>query len=140
MEEATLYRGPSTDEGTFGRLVCKGFACFTGELPWRENRQMVSCTTAGVYRSVWGFSPRFKRYTYRILGTPGRYGVLIHSANLMGDVEKGFRSQLNGCIALGEKLGTIEGQKALLLSRPAVRKFEAFLGRQAFTLRVVDAG
>lgn len=140
MEEAILYRGPSTDEGTFGRLVCKGFACFTGELPWRENWQTVSCIPDGVYQSVWGFSPRFKRYTYRILGTPGRYGVLIHSANLMGDVEKGFRSQLNGCIALGEKLGTIEGQKALLLSRPAVRKFEAFLGRQAFTLRVVDAG
>jgi hypothetical protein len=54
----------------------------------------------------------------------------------MGDLEKGFRSQLNGCIALGERLGWIEGQKAVLVSVSAVRRLEELMGGKPFLLEI----
>jgi len=57
----------------------------------------------------------------------------------MGDTALGFRSQLNGCIALGERLGWLDGQKAVLISRPAVRFLEAAMGTTPFDLEVRDA-
>lgn len=134
MRKVVLQRLETGDDGTFGRFL----GWYTGELPWRGNAQSVSCIPAGEYAVVWTWSPRFKRNTYRILGVSGRDGVLIHSANLMGDAALGRRSQLNGCVALGERLGWIEGQKALLLSRPAVDGLETKLGRQPFILEVKD--
>lgn len=130
-----LQRLETSDEGTFGRLL----DWYTGELPWRNNAPSVSCIPAGEYQCVWAWSPRFKRSTYRLLSVPGRAGVLIHAANLMGDAALGYRSQLNGCIALGEKFGWIEGQKAVLLSRPAVGRLENALRQQPFVLEVRDA-
>ncbi len=134
-----LLRGESTDEGTFGTLIAGDFRCFTGELPWRENRASVSCIPSGTYTVVWAWSPRFKRFTYRLLDVPERAGVLQHSANLMGDTELGFRAQLNGCIALGEKLGWLERQKALLVSAPAMRRFESFMNHEPYTLEIHNA-
>jgi hypothetical protein len=57
----------------------------------------------------------------------------------MGDSAKGFRAQLNGCIALGERLGWLGGQKAVLLSAPAVRRLEAYFCGKSFTLEIRDA-
>jgi hypothetical protein len=57
----------------------------------------------------------------------------------MGDKLLGYRAQLNGCIALGERLGWLDGQKALLLSAPAVRRFEAHMGREPFKLEIANA-
>jgi hypothetical protein len=75
---------------------------------------------------------------YLLLGTSPRAGIRIHSANLMGDDSMGYRRQLNGCIAFGERLGWIDGQKALLVSAPAVRRFEQYMGYQPFTLEIVQ--
>lgn len=71
--------------------------------------------------------------------TAPRAGIRLHPANLMGDTALGLRSQLNGCIAIGERLGWLEGQKALLLSAPAVRRFETAMNRQPFELEILDA-
>lgn len=57
----------------------------------------------------------------------------------MGD-NPPYRKQLNGCLAFGEKLGWIDGQKALLISAPAVRRVEEYFGGRPFTLEIVDAG
>lgn len=73
---------------------------------------------------------------YLLLGTNPRAGIRKHPANLMGDKSLGYRAQLNGCIAAGERLGWIEGQKALLLSAPAVRRLEAAMRWQPFTLEI----
>ena len=73
---------------------------------------------------------------YLVDGVRGRAGIRFHAANLMGAAP--FRSQLNGCIALGERLGHIEGQKALLLSAPAMRRFETYFAGQSFTLEIQD--
>lgn len=73
---------------------------------------------------------------YLVLGTGPRAGIRLHAANLMGDDAMGYRRQLNGCIAFGERLGWMDGQKALLLSAPAMRRFESFMGGKPFTLEI----
>ena len=134
----SLTRFDSSDQGTFGRLAVDSFNCFTGELPWRNNAPLTSCIPAGRYTVTWTWSPRLRRPTYRLLGVPNRSGILLHSGNLMGDRSLGYRAQFLGCISLGEKLGMMEGQKALLVSRPAIRRFEELLRREPFTLEVID--
>lgn len=134
---AFIDRMESGDQGTFGRLVIPdGPSFYSGELPWRDNAGNVSCIPAGRYECRWTFSPRFKRNMYVLLGTEPRAGIRKHSANLMGDKALGYRAQLNGCIALGERLGWIDGQKAVLLSGPAIRRFETFMAGRPFTLEI----
>lgn len=136
MTDAVIHRIESSDQGTFGRIVARGLSLFTGELPWRENASNVSCIPIGIYRVIWTFSPRFKRFMYLLLDTDPRAGIRKHSANFMGDDAMGYRRQLNGCIALGERLGWMDRQKALLLSAPAMRRFETAMERKPFTLEI----
>lgn len=141
IPRATIRRQLSTDHGTFGRLSVEGhaFTAYTGELPWRDNRKGASCIPSGIYRCVWAQSPRLKRATYRVLDVPGRSGVLIHPANLFGDRELGLNAQVQGCIALGERIGWMDGQRAILRSMPSVRNFETLMGGKPFDLEIVDA-
>lgn len=134
--KVTISRLDSSDQGTFGVLQIENLKLFTGELPNRSNQPNVSCIPTGTYLCLWTFSPRFKRHLYEVTNVPNRNGIRIHSANLMGDDTKGFKRQLNGCIALGEKLGVIDRQKAVLLSKPAIRQFEAALGGKPFILEI----
>ena len=131
----TLTRVESSDQGTFGRLL----DWYTLELPWRENRIGLSCLPEGQYGAFWAFSPSFRKKTYRLTKTSPRGGILIHSANLAGDKSKGYRAQLQGCIALGERLGWLDGQKAVLVSRPAVAAFEKLMGLEPFILDIKNA-
>lgn len=142
MSDVVLTRFDRTDQGFFGRIVARGLSLYSGELPWRDNQSNVSCVLPEpggepvIYLCVWTFSPRFRRFMYLLLGTAPRTGIRKHSANLMGAIDMGFRAQLNGCIALGERLGWLDGQKALLLSAPAMRRFESHLGHAPFTLEI----
>jgi hypothetical protein len=138
MKQARIYRLYTGPEGTFGRFVTDGTVLFSGELPWRENKANVSCIPVGNYVCRWTYSQRFKRFMYLVDGVSGRTGIRFHSANFMGDVNDGCKSQLNGCIALGEKLGTMNKQKALLLSKPAIRRFEEAMGKETFKLQIVE--
>lgn len=138
MFRLTLERHESGPQGTFGRLCLpnKTFL-YTGELPWVDNEANISCIPKGDYLGSWTLSVRFKRKLYLLTPTDPRTGIRIHSANLMGSIQAGYHSQLNGCIALGEKLGWIDGQKAILLSVSAIRKFESSLGGKPFILEVI---
>lgn len=135
MRTVTLQRIESGDDGTFGRLL----DWFSGELPQRGNAPSISCIPAGQYLCRKTYSPRFRRPMILVDGVEHRTGIQVHAANLMGDAALQRRCQLNGCIALGERLGTMDGQKALLLSQPAVRGFEDYVGDDPFMLDVVDA-
>lgn len=135
-----LQRLETGDQGTFGRLFINDAPfVFTGELPWRANAPNISCIPAGTYKGTWTFSPRFKRFMYLIEPVTKRTGIRIHSANFMGDLELGFRRQLNGCISMGERLGHINNQKAVLLSQPAIRKFEAKMNWKTFFMEIRNA-
>lgn len=138
MKSAVLERLETGDHGTFGRIIVDDLILFTGELPWRDNSPNISCIPAGKYTCAWTFSPAFKRMMYAVGPVGGRAGIRIHPANLMGDKASGLRCQLNGCIAIGERLGTMQTQKAILLSAPAVRRLEDFTGRTNFSLEIVQ--
>ena len=101
MRTATLQRGPSTDEGTFGTFTAdNGWTCATIELPWRDNAHDISCIPPGFYLLQWDFSPR-EGWCYHYRAVPKRDCVLLHAANVAGDVAKGYVSQLLGCTAPG---------------------------------------
>ncbi len=136
----TLKRGSSTDQGTFSRLHFGGNVVHTVELPWRDNRRQASCIPPGVYQCALVNSPRFGR-VYGVQNVPGRSHILIHAANLAGDITAGWITQLHGCISPCEKLGAIKipggrMQRAGLVSRPALRKMMDWAGGKTFTLEV----
>ena len=128
---AFLLRETTSDQGTEGKLLFDTFSCFTLELPWRDNQSNISCIPSGEYDATIRKSPKFG-VTYWVLEVPDRSYILIHSANVAGDVSRGFKSHLNGCIALGRKRGTIYGQRAVLISRLAVKDFMAKMRGEDF--------
>jgi hypothetical protein len=138
MKHAKIIREMTSDHGTFGRLITDDFIRFTGELPDRDNAPNVSCIPEGTYTCRFTFSPRFRRNLYLVLPVDGRTGIRFHSANFMGDASKGLRCQLNGCIALGEKRGTISKQHVLLASMPAVSLLERYMNGEPFELEIIN--
>lgn len=130
-----ISRVESTDEGTFGVVALKGMSCYSVELPWRDNQRQVSCIPTGKYLCKLVNSPRFGK-VYQVTGVPGRSNILIHPANVAGDVSKGFKTELQGCIALCGRLGWIKGQRAGLLSRPTVAQFMSIMGGNPFELEI----
>ena len=138
MKTATLIRLESTSQGTFGILTVDDKQWITGELPEKNNHQMFSCIPRGDYVVRWTFSNRFKRFTYEVQNVPERTGIRIHPANFVGDTELGYRCEVQGCIALGKRTGTIEKQKTLSGSRLAVSDFEAYFAKEPFNLTIKD--
>jgi hypothetical protein len=138
MKTVRLVRSETSDQGTFGILSVEGLKFFTGELPWRDNDNDKSCIPAGRYQCRFTFSNRFQRKLYLIGPVESRAGIRIHPANRMGDSKLGYISEMHGCIALGEKLGWIGKQKAVLISLPAVRRFEKYMNYETFILEVID--
>ncbi len=136
QREAILERLESSDEGTFGRLTIDGKSFCTGELPWRDNAVGKSCIEQGSYLVRWTFSPKFNRKTYELLNVPGRTSIRIHPANFLGDEAEGLMSDVDGCIALGEHVGKLGMQKALLFSWKATHEFEEMMGKESFTIRI----
>lgn len=99
---AKLTREASSDDGTFGTYVSdRGFTCRTVELPWRDNAPNISCVPPGRYPCRRRWSEKHGKNLYHVDDVPGRDADEIHSANVAGDVAKGYGSQLLGCIAPG---------------------------------------
>ena len=139
MDRIILERFLTSDQGTFGKIRIDEKIFYTLELPWRDNHNNYSCIPAGIYECEISMSPHLKKRTYLLQSVNNRTGIRIHSANLAGDKTLGYRAQLNGCIALGLKIGVIEDQRGVILSAPAVRQFESIMDRQNFILEVINA-
>ena len=153
MKTASLKRYRPTDQGIPGKVRCEGLILDTLELPHRKNRRGESCIPprkGGAkkrYKVKWCYSPHFRKMMYLIQGVKGRSGVRFHSGNLAGDRDLGWLSHSDGCVLLGEKHGYLRVkkgerhvmQKAVLVSRPALRRFEKHMGRKDFWLEVINA-
>lgn len=109
MTDMILERFAYSPFGTFGRLKGYGMECFTVERPWDGNKSDVSCIPEGIYTCKRVDSPKFGPGMFEVQRVPHRSHVLIHWGNTMHDVE--------GCIALGAKLGELGGLWAVLGSR-----------------------
>ena len=132
----TITRTETSAEGTFGHLVTDSGLCLrTGELPWRDNEPGKSCIPVGTYQVVWAQSPT-KGWCYHVIRVPGRLDIEIHPGNFCGDRVLGYRCDVEGCILLGQSVGPMNGQKAILLSRQAFRLFETDLQEEPFELTV----
>lgn len=139
-ERVTWIRRQLTDDqGTLGLFVTPGLQLFCLELPQRNNATGRSCIPPGEYRVRWSRSPRLKKYTYEIIGVPGRSGIRIHGGNFAGDVSLGYQSHSLGCPLLGERVGVMSGQRAVMASRSAVAKFEKHMAGRPFILEIKNA-
>lgn len=139
MQYVLIQREHSTDEGTFGLLMLEsGWTCHTLELPWRNNRRRMSCIPAGIYRAVDHVSPRFGR-TYWLQQVPDRSEILIHAGNLAGDTSRGYRTDVEGCILVGERRGKLQRQAAVLSSKAALAELHKRLRHVPLHLEIRDA-
>ena len=132
-----LFRLKRSDQGTEGMLVTGDFQCRTLELPWRDNRQQISCIPAGEYDVDIRMSPKYGRI-YWVRRVPNRTYILIHSGNYAGDKSRGYKTHVMGCILLGKKSGFLGGQAAVLNSRVAVRQFMEHMEYESFKLRIQE--
>lgn len=137
MMRATLRRTEMGDAGTFGTLTVDGHTFRSGELPWRENAHGKSCIPAGVYLVSWRPSGKYGR-KFQLQDVPDRDHILIHAANYVGDEDKGYRAQVDGCIALGAGVSELDGQMAVRGSRDIVTAFEKLMNFSDFELEIID--
>lgn len=149
MRTVTIIRTETDDLGTFGLLTTdSGFQCYTAELPWRDlngdgiGDPLLSCINSGTYATLWAPSPTRKNkdgtpeFTYRLAGVKGRDGILIHTGNYAGDITKGYKSSVQGCITLGRAIMDIAGQKGVSSSRDAIHAFQEDVNGEPFMLAI----
>ncbi len=132
-----LVRLRKSDHGTEGLLFFRHFSCFSMELPWRDNRRNISCIPAGIYTVRLRVSPRYGR-VYWVIEVPDRSYILIHLGNWGGDVSRGLKTHTNGCILLGKYTGILQGQRAVLCSRPTITRFLNLMQSKHFRLNVLN--
>ena len=120
-----ILRCETDNEGTFGTLSMKGFCCFTGELPWRNNKPNISHVLPNIYtasideNTIMGGLPVIRFDENEDL-LKGRWGILIHVANFFGDVSMDNKTDVKGCIGVGFGKDELNNQKALLDSKDAM--------------------
>ena len=132
--QVVVRRLETGDQGTFGVLTAGAFVCRMIELPWRENRNSVSCIPPGEY----GLFPRWSKWrgylVYQLDGVPDRVAVQIHVGNVAGDKSLGWLSHSEGCLLVGREFGVLRPpgkrtQRGVLLSRPSMSGLMETLGR-----------
>lgn len=98
METVKIIREkkqPSPGVQTIGRMYYKDKQiCVTLELPWKENKNRISCIPKGTYKVVERTSPKYGLH-FHVTDVPGRSLILIHNANYVTD--------LLGCIGVGSE-------------------------------------
>ena len=143
MKEVLLLRTSTSDEGTFGCLICEGLYWRSLELPDRQNRSNISRIPTGEYIVKIRYSPTFRKYLYCLQNVKNRSYILIHGANFAGDTKKGFQTHLHGCIALGKKVGKARNrynktQKCIFNSQVAMREFMDYMNKENFKLKIEE--
>ena len=138
MDTVRLLRTSSGQQGTFGVLVADDFECCSLELPWRNNQVNISCIPPGRYEAQFIVSSTYGP-SYWLRGVPSRTEILIHSGNLAGDEQYGWKTHSAGCVLVGERKGVLGDQNAVLLSRKALRGFiDGAMDREDFNLDVEE--
>lgn len=122
MSAITLERA-YTDTATIGKMYMPSGTVFdTIELPWDDNKQSISCIPEGVYKlnkrasGVVSRSSKGKYVAgYEVANVAGRTYIMIHIGNTTSDFE--------GCIGIGEGLGVVNNEWAILRSSTSFDKF-----------------
>ena len=121
MKILELIRLEESEAGTIGVLkIDKKVFCFTLEPPDNENAANISSIPAQQYAVTPYASVKYPRH-YQVLGVPGRSKILIHPGNTTADTA--------GCILLGQTIGKLRGDRAVLNSGETFEAFRDILGR-----------
>ncbi len=137
VRKVTLTRTETSNEGTFGIVKTdSGLSLYSGELPWRQNAHGISCVPALVCVVQRIVSPKHGP-CYCLTDVPGgRTMCEFHKGNFCGDISKFFKSDVEGCIVLGNALGVLAGQACVINSKDAIARFEADLECLPFQLTI----
>jgi len=109
----------SEKHGTFGVLrIDKELLCWTLEPADRLNQQSRSCIPAQQYTCRRYSSMKYPD-SFEITGVSNRTKILFHAGNTDDDTA--------GCVLLGETIGKLSGNRALLNSGATFRRFLAEL-------------
>ncbi len=131
-----MKRGDQGDYGTFGVIKTdSGFSCYSAELPYRGDLPDLSCIPSGTYMVERFNSPKHGE-CYLITSVPNRTLCEIHKGNFCGDVTKGLKSDVEGCVLTGNALGNIAGQPCVIASGDALARLEADLECLPFLLLI----
>lgn len=130
MKTLKLVRFAYAPVGTFGYAQSEAGVLYSVERPWLSNAHGVSCIPEGSYECRPTYFHKGGYDAFEVQNVPQRSGILIHIANFPTDVE--------GCIGLGKKLGTIMGQWAVLESDIGFKAFMLEFGSTPFTLDITQ--
>lgn len=131
MKEATLTRGPSTKDGTFGSFTSGPF--FRVLTLERQNSGDDPRIPSGKYITHFWIDPTIHPKhgcVYEVMSVPRRSAILIHSANVI--------DELLGCIAPGLSYGVMNSRKCIQSSKVALASLEDHMNREDFTLIIKD--
>ena len=132
-----IKRVSTDNEGTLGVLYTNGFACYTLELPWRDNKPFISCIPEGLYTIALDDSVIIgKKPVLRFYDVKGRWGILIHVGNYAGDVSAGNKSDVSGCIAIGFGYDDNIKQKMITDSREAMEELLALVKNETVAISI----
>ncbi len=137
MTRAIIVRQRRSSQGTEGVMIAPGFTCFTMELNWHDNKTGKSCIPAGKYRCKLVRTPKHG-LVFMLVGVPGRFSILIHSGNVAGDIDQGWKTHSQGCLLLGKFRGFSQGQRAVLVSKLTVAAMMDVMGTE-FDLEIKEA-
>ncbi|HYC32257.1 MAG TPA: DUF5675 family protein [Gemmatimonadales bacterium] len=137
MRPLMLTRKENTEDGVFGVLAVPGapMLLHTCEDDWTQNRRGLSCIPAGTYPLQRTIYHRHGYETFEVTAVPGRSRILIHPGNTENDVQ--------GCIAVGMRRGTLTVPDEDRPGKPVVRKRAVVASQEAFRrfmewMRAVD--
>lgn len=118
-----IKRVISNDEATQGMLYIPGYACYTLERPWVNNKPFISCIPEGTYEAEKFQSPTRNKmldgWVVLLKNVTNRTWIEIHTANKV--------SELSGCIAVGQMKNGTDGMPGVFESTDAMREILALL-------------
>lgn len=138
IEITRLYQVPfSNPKETLGVLYLIDdnriiFDCKTLELPWKENRNRISCIPPGTYKCRFYNSPS-KGEVLLLYNVPERSYIEIHIGN--------YNRDILGCIIVGYEWRDIDGDRLMdvVNSRVAFSRLKNLLrssGQEEFELEI----
>lgn len=147
MKSAKIYRVSLGDMGNIGlmpvfdeNLKVIGFFT-TGQLPDRTN------PPAGNYLVDWiASTPKHPNGVFMLRDVPGHTSEEMHNGNYFGAVDKGFKSDIEGCTLVADQVGimTLEdgttNQVVVLNSMVGMAKFNELMNKETFGLEIIDGG
>jgi hypothetical protein len=131
MRVLEIIRLEETDQGTIGVLkVDKVVCCFTLEPSDQLNAKSISSIPAQQYTCKLHQSPKHG-LTYMVENVPGRDWILFHAGNVVAQTE--------GCILLGDRVGKLKGNRAVLNSGDTFKQFmETMNGAERIHLTIQE--